>query len=213
MRRYFIAFVLAWLAFVCWLTLTPSHATRWYWCNQLTGGVSNSVDSISSGRLSGGDLASAVTFDPHSGSTDFLLFEWTGGVTASENVAHHPYIIQADTMPALGLWTEVNLGSGVSRLLVPSVRTCIMGGTTADVSWSADATSGDSGWHLTDEHLLTYANYYVETSFPGGDVSGGTPYSDSCPVGPGGSGLTIYLPEIQNYYDGREWKSITSKAQ
>lgn len=83
--------------------------------------------------------------------------------------------------------------------------TALLSGTTGDISWSAEATSGASGWHLTTANLMAYNTFLVQAQFPGGDVSSATPYSGGgvAPSGtdntglPGlaGTGNTIYLTD------------------
>jgi len=55
--------------------------------------------------------------------------------------------------------------------------TALLSGTTGDISWSADATTGASGWHLTTANLMAYRDFLVQAQFPGGNVSSATPYS------------------------------------
>lgn len=68
----------------------------------------------------------------------------------------------------------------------------LLSGSTGTLSWAA-SSSGASGWHLTEALLKRYTTFDVETSFPGGLVTGATQYSDKGSIGIAKTGETIYL--------------------
>lgn len=194
------------LAFV----LPSEAAVQWWWCDALTGGVSNSLDSIPEGKISDGAWASVLTEDPISGNTSYYILQFSSGITGNENASTFPFLIQPDTgTTTAGVWVSVNMGSGVSLLASPAYDIAVLSGSTGDISWGVDS-SGDSGFHLSKANLLSYSRFYVETSHPGGLTSGATQYTDACPVGAARTGATIYVPELTTELTGREWEFTLS---
>jgi len=98
------------------------------------------------------------------------------------------------------------------------MNTAVLSGATGTITWGTDATSGNSGWFVSEANLKSYSHFLVETSHPSyangtGDPSGATPYSApgsgipnaGCPTAPAASGETVYLVDVTEDLHGREW--------
>jgi len=89
--------------------------------------------------------------------------------------------------------------NGNSLVGNPGDATAILSGSTGTISWSAHATTGASGWHLTEANMKQYSTFLCEMNPPGGNLGGVSEYTHQCPVGLAnanalkGAGATIYM--------------------
>lgn len=75
-------------------------------CDTVTGGSSTSLNGIHSGTSGVANGAFAIVVE--SSTSRFYVFQYNSGVTASQNVTTHPWVVQPINGPVAGVWYEIS---------------------------------------------------------------------------------------------------------